>query len=56
MYVTLTAPVIFAQPGQYKIAKRKYAQNLEKDIIYNIVLLCNGDAKKAKRIVYQNTS
>jgi len=41
----------------YKIAKRKFAQDLERDIkrdiIYNIVLLCNGDAKQAKRMLYQ---
>lgn len=62
MYVTMTAAILLAhykkQKGLkgYKIAKRKFAQDLERDIIYNIVLLCKGDAKKAKRMLYQNTS
>jgi hypothetical protein len=62
MYVTMTAAILLAhykkQKGLkgFKIAKRKFAQDLERDIIYNIVLLCNGDANKAKRMLYQNTS
>lgn len=62
MYVTMTAAILLAnykkQKGLkgYKIAKRKFAQDLERDIIYNIVLLCNGDAEQAKRMLYQNTS
>jgi IS4 transposase len=62
MYVTMTAAILLAHYKKqkrlkgYKIAKRKFAQDLERDIIYNIVLLCNGDVQQAKRILYQNTS
>lgn len=62
MYVTMTAAILLArykkQKGLkgYKIAKGKFAQDLERDIIYNIVLLCNGNAKQAKQMLYQNTS
>ncbi len=62
MYVTMTAAILLAHYKKdkelkgYKIAKRKFAQDLERDIIYNIVLMCNGDAEKAKQILYQNTS
>ncbi len=62
MYVTMTAAILLAHYKKqkvlkgYKIAKRKFAQDLERDIIYNIVLLCNGDAKQARKMLYQNTS
>jgi hypothetical protein len=62
MYVTMTTAILLAHYKKdkelkgYKIAKRKFAQDLERDIIYNIVLLCNGNAQKAKQILYQNTS
>ena len=62
MYVTMIAAILLTHYKRdkklkgYKIAKRKFAQDLERDLIYNIVLLCNGDAQKAKLILYQNTS
>jgi hypothetical protein len=37
----------------YKIVKRKFVQDLETDIIYNIVILCGGDSTKAKRLLYK---
>jgi hypothetical protein len=36
----------------YKIPKRKFAQELENDIPYNFVLLCDGDPAIAKRLIY----
>ena len=39
----------------YKIVKRKFVQDLETDIIYNIVILCGGDSKKAKRLLYKKS-
>jgi hypothetical protein len=62
MYVTMTTAILLAHYKKlkeltgYKIAKRKFAQDLERNIIYNIVLLCNGDAQKAEQLLYLNTS
>lgn len=62
MYVTMTAAILLAQYKNdkgirgYKIAKQKFAQDLEKNIIYNIILICNGNSDKAKQILYPNTS
>ena len=39
----------------YKIAKKKFAQDLETDIIYNIVILCGGNPKKAKSMLYKKS-
>jgi IS4 transposase len=62
MYVTMTTAILLAHYKKlkeltgYKIAKRKFAQDLERNLIYNIVLLCNGDAQQAERLLYRNTS
>jgi transposase len=62
MYVTMTAAILLTHYKKlkeltgYKIAKRKFAQDLERNLIYNIVLLCNGDAEQAQRLLYLNTS
>ena len=62
MYVTMTVAILIMQYRQmkklksYKIAKQMFAQDLERDIIYHIVVICDGDAKKAKKILYQNSS
>jgi IS4 transposase len=62
MYVTMTAAILLGHYKKlkeltgYKIAKIKFAQDLERDLIYNIVLFCNGDAAKAKKLLYPNTS
>lgn len=62
MYVTMITAILLTHYKKinklkgYKIVKRKFAQDLERDIIYNIVLLCGGNARKAKMILYQNSS
>ena len=61
MYVTMITAILIAQYKNihnlkgYKIAKRKFVQHLETDIIYNIVILCGGDAKKAKGLLYKKS-
>ena len=35
----------------YKIAKQKFSQNLERDIIYHIVVLCGEMFKKQKSVI-----
>ena len=39
----------------YKIAKKKFAQDLETDIIYNIIILRGGNSKKAKIMLYKKS-
>jgi Transposase DDE domain len=61
MYVTMITAILIAQYKNinnlkgYKIVKRKFVQDLETDIIYNIVILCGGDAKKAKKLLYKKS-
>lgn len=61
MYVTMITAILIAQYKNkhnlkgYKIAKRKFVQDLETDIIYNIVILCGGNAKKAKGLLYKKS-
>lgn len=62
MYVTMTlAVLLFAYKKMnklqgYKIPKRKFAQALENDLIYALVILCNGDKAIARKMIYKNTS
>lgn len=62
MYVTMTLAILLAEYKKlkklqgYKIPKRKFAQELENDLLYALVILCNGDKETAKRIIYRNTS
>ncbi|MBI3720220.1 MAG: IS4 family transposase [Sphingobacteriales bacterium] len=62
VYVILTAAILLEaykkekQLKGYKIAKKKFCQDMERDIIYNVVILCGGNARKAKQLLYQNTS
>ena len=62
MYVTMTVAVLLAEYKKirkligYKIPKRKFAQELENDILYNFVLLCKGDPSIAKRLIYPNST
>jgi len=62
MYVTMIVAILLSEYKKlrklsgYKIPKRKFAQELENDILYNFVLLCNGDPNIAKRLIYRNTS
>ena len=62
MYVTMTVAILLTEYKKlkkltgYKIPKRKFAQELENDILYNFVLLCNGDPSIAKRLIYPNST
>lgn len=62
MYVTMTLAILLTEYkklkklGGFKIPKKKFAQELENDIIYALVILCKGDKKTAERIIYRNTS
>jgi hypothetical protein len=62
MYVTMTAAILLTEYKKlrklsgYKIPKRKFAQELEDDILYNFVLLCKGDPSIAKRLIYPNST
>ncbi len=39
----------------YKIPKRKFAQELENDILYNFVLMWKRDHAIAKKLIYPNS-
>ena len=62
MYVTMTLAVLLAAYKKmnklegYKIPKRKFAQALEKDLIFALIVLCNGDESLARKMIYKNTS
>ena len=62
MYVTMTVAILLTEYKKlkkltgYKIPKRKFAQELENDILYNFVLLCKGDPLIAKRLIYPNST
>lgn len=62
MYVTMTVAILLAEYKKqenlsgFKIPKRKFAQELENDILYNFVILCKGDAEIAKKLIYHNSS
>lgn len=61
MYVTMIVAILLEHYKTiynikgYKIAKKKFAQDLETDIIYNIVILCGGDPQKAKSMLYKKS-
>jgi hypothetical protein len=61
MYVTMIVAILLEQYKKlnnikgYKIAKKRFAQDLETDIIYNIVILCGGDPRKAKSMLYKKS-
>lgn len=62
MYVTMTVAILLAEYKKlkkitgYKTPKRKLAQELENDILYSFVLLCQGDPAIAKRFIYPNST
>jgi Transposase DDE domain len=62
LYVTLTVAILLLHYKQekglkgYKIAKKRFAQDLERDMIYSIVLLFGGNAQQAKEFLYKNSS
>jgi len=62
LYVTMTAAILLLhyrkekQLKGFKIVRQKFAQDLERDIIYNVVIMCDGNPKKAKKLLYPNSS
>lgn len=62
LYVTMTAAILLLHYRKvnklkgFKIVKQKFAQELERNIIYNVVIICDGDAQKAKRLLYPNST
>jgi hypothetical protein len=62
LYITMTVAILLQQYKKdrklkgYKIAKQKFSQDLERDIIYHIVVLCGGSVQKAKQVLFQNSS
>lgn len=61
-YITMTVAILLQQYKKerklkgFKIAKQKFSQELERDIIYHIVILCGGNIQKAKKVLFQNSS
>jgi hypothetical protein len=62
MYVTMTVAILLAEYKKqnkltgFKIPKKKFAQELENDILYNFVILCEGNPAIAKKLIYPNSS
>ena len=62
LYVTMTAAILLLHYRKeknlkgFKIVRQKFAQDLERDIIYNVVIICDGNPKKAKKLLYPNNS
>lgn len=62
MYVTMIVAILLAEYKKqkklagFKIPKRKFAQELENDILYGFVVLCKGNLTIAKKLIYPNTS
>jgi hypothetical protein len=62
MYVTMIVAILLAEYKKqkklsgFKIPKKKFAQELENDILYSFVVLCKGDPAIAKKLIYPNTS
>ena len=62
MYATMIATILVEYYKKqykikgFKIARKKFAQQLERDIIFQIVLACGGDPKQAEKVLYRNTS
>lgn len=62
MYVTMIIAILLAEYKRikklagYKIPKRKFAQELENDILYSLVLLCKGDPAVAQKLIYPNST
>jgi hypothetical protein len=61
LYVTMIAAILLLHYRKvkgltgYKIVKKKFVQDIERDIIYKVVVLCGGDEQKAKEILYVNS-
>jgi hypothetical protein len=62
MYITMIAAILLEEYKKiqnlkgFKIAKKKFAIELENSILFEFVLLCNGDPEIAKNLIYPNTS
>ena len=60
MYVTMTATILLLhyrkqqQIKGYKEAKRKFAGELEKDLLYHFATMCGADPQKTKDFLYDN--
>ncbi len=62
LYVTMTAAILLLhyrkekQLKGFKIVRQKFAQDLERNIIYNVVIICDGNPQKAKKLLYPNST
>ena len=62
MYVTMIVAILLSEYKKqnklsgFKIPKRKFAQELENDILFNLVILCKGNPVIAKKLIYNNSS
>lgn len=62
MYATMTVAILIAEYKRinklkgFKIPKRRFALELENDLIFAVVIACKGDANIAKKLIYRNTS
>ena len=60
MYVTMTVAILLLhyrkeqQIKGYKEAKRKFAGEFEKDLLYNFATMCGADPQKTKDFLYHN--
>jgi Transposase DDE domain len=62
MYVTMIAAILLQEYKKlkkmdgFKIPKKKFAIELENNILFEFVLLCKGDPTLAKRLIYPNST
>lgn len=62
LYVTMTAAILLLHYKRqrklkgFKLVRLKFAQELERDMIYNIVIICNGDPEKARKLLFPNST
>jgi Transposase DDE domain/Domain of unknown function (DUF4372) len=62
MYVTMIAAILLQEYKKtqklkgFKIPKKKFSIELENSILFDFVMLCNGDPAIAKRLIYPNSS
>jgi Transposase DDE domain len=62
LYITMTVAILIQQYKKernlkgFKIAKQKFSQELERDIMYHIIILCGGNTQKAKKVLFPNSS
>ena len=62
LYVTMTAAILLLHYRRqrklkgFKLVRLKFAQELERDMIYNIVIICDGDPEKARKLLFHNST